>query len=48
MINTWFKIESPIVKNILLVCQPHAIFVIFAFLACCMKLSDTKKVIGLP
>ena len=46
MINTWFKIESPVFKNILLVCQPHAIFVIFAFIACCMKLSDTKKVIA--
>jgi di/tricarboxylate transporter len=45
IINTWIGIKNPFFKNFLKVCQPHSIFVIFAFFACCMNLADTKKVI---
>lgn len=45
MLNTWFKFESPIIQNLILVCQPHSIFLIFAMIASVMKLADTKEVI---
>lgn len=44
--NTFLGIKNPVFKNLVALCKPQAILVIFALIACIMKLGEPKKVIN--
>lgn len=46
VINSWFKVDSVLFKNLVKLCKPQAICIIFALIASSMKLADTKKVLA--
>ena len=46
VLSAWFPIKNALFKNLVKLCKPQAICVIFALIASAMKLGDVKKVIS--
>jgi di/tricarboxylate transporter len=46
MIDTWFHFKNAFFVNLINLCKPQSILVIFALVASIMNLADTKKVIN--
>lgn len=44
--NTLFTIKNPVFKNLVALCKPQAVLIIFALIACMMKIGEPKKVIN--
>lgn len=44
--NTFLSIKNPAFKNLVALCKPQAVLVIFALIACIMKLGEPKKIIN--
>lgn len=45
IVNTLVKIDSPLFKNLVALCKPQAVLIIFGLIASMMKLADSKKVL---
>jgi len=46
ILNTWLKVDNAFFANLVKLCKPQSIMIIFAVIASIMKLADTKKVIN--
>ena len=46
IINTFASISNPVFKNLVALCKPQAVLIIFALIASCMKLAEPKKVMN--
>ena len=46
IIDTLFQVENPLFNNLVQLCKPQAVLVIFALVASIMKVGDAKKVIN--
>ncbi len=44
--NTLFHFKNPVFKNLVALCKPQAVLIIFALIACFMKIGEPKKVIN--
>lgn len=44
--NTLLSIKNPVFKHLVALCKPQAVLVIFALIACMMKIGEPKKVIN--